>query len=263
MKSSGDMNMLEEEFKNEAQRGVKGQHLENVAGLYKMNEVESAHHLKMIRETGDSIDRQNKINYLRQQSPYIGDTPRLDGKTIGEHALKIEELSRDLQHYQNPASKVSSEVIAATRGRLGKYLTAWNSFMASVPGVGSGLGPKPQWGARGGFLLSATPGAIGAIQDFNLGKNLTSGKGGIMNSGLGPAYVPENEITRTDGTAHTSESINKMAYYHPDNADLHPEVTDSMRKQYNPSWFKDSDKQAIDLKNNLEASDAWRKILSK
>ena len=60
-------------------------------------------------------------------------------------------------------------------------------------------------------------------------------KGGIDEKGN--TYYP-GEIANIDGVNRIRSAVEELAYYHPDNADLHPEVTDEDRKKYNPKWFK-------------------------
>lgn len=60
-------------------------------------------------------------------------------------------------------------------------------------------------------------------------------RGGVDEKGN--TYYP-GEIQNVEGVNRIRSAVEELAYYHPDNADLHPEVTDADRKKYNPNWFK-------------------------
>jgi hypothetical protein len=82
--------------------------------------------------------------------------------------------------------------------------------------------------------------AISAGLSGAMGGNLMAdahryARGGIDEQGA--TYHP-SEIQNVEGVNRIRSAVEELAYYHPDNADLHPEVTDADRKKYNPNWFK-------------------------
>jgi len=47
----------------------------------------------------------------------------------------------------------------------------------------------------------------------------------------------KEDIQDVDGQKYATADLATIARYHPDNADLHPEITDAMRKKFHPKWF--------------------------
>lgn len=49
----------------------------------------------------------------------------------------------------------------------------------------------------------------------------------------------KDEVQEVDGLKYSNADVATRAKYHPDNAENHPEITDDMRKKFNPKWFKE------------------------
>lgn len=47
----------------------------------------------------------------------------------------------------------------------------------------------------------------------------------------------KEDVQEVDGQKYATADLATIARYHPDNADLHPEITDAMRKKFHPKWF--------------------------
>jgi hypothetical protein len=62
-------------------------------------------------------------------------------------------------------------------------------------------------------------------------------KADFENPVTGEVYK-KDEVTTVDGRTYSNSDLETIARYHPDNADLHPEITDAMRKKFNPKWFE-------------------------
>ena len=89
---------------------------------------------------------------------------------------------------------------------------------------------------RGSTPNKAMSAGLGTVMGGNLMADAHRySKGGIDEKGN--TYYP-GEIANIDGVNRIRSAVEELAYYHPDNADLHPEVTDADRKKYNPKWFK-------------------------
>lgn len=93
---------------------------------------------------------------------------------------------------------------------------------------------------------------------MQMARNIASGAGTFMNyAGIVPLVTSEvrrqkadfenpvtgevykkDEVTDVDGRTYANSDLQTIARYHPDNADLHPEITDEMRKKFNPKWFE-------------------------
>lgn len=48
----------------------------------------------------------------------------------------------------------------------------------------------------------------------------------------------KDEVVDIGGLKFPTSDVQTIAIFHPDNADQHPEITDEMRKKFNPDWFK-------------------------
>lgn len=48
----------------------------------------------------------------------------------------------------------------------------------------------------------------------------------------------KEDVQEVDGQKYATADLDTIARYHPDNADLHPEITDAMRKKFYPKWFE-------------------------
>lgn len=48
----------------------------------------------------------------------------------------------------------------------------------------------------------------------------------------------KGETTYLDGLTYANADLETIARFHPDNAEDHPEITDEMRKKFNPKWFE-------------------------
>jgi hypothetical protein len=62
-------------------------------------------------------------------------------------------------------------------------------------------------------------------------------KADFENPVTGEVYK-KDEVTTVDGRTYSNSDLETIARYHPDNADLHPEITDAMRRKFNPKWFE-------------------------
>lgn len=52
----------------------------------------------------------------------------------------------------------------------------------------------------------------------------------------------KDEVVDIGGQKFATSDAQTIAMFHPDNAENHPEITDEMRKKFNPDWFKEKTK---------------------
>lgn len=95
---------------------------------------------------------------------------------------------------------------------------------ATLPYISKGLQVAGTFGNYAGLIPLVTSETKRAKSDYE-------------NPVTGDVYK-KDEVVDIGGLKFTTSDLKTIAMFHPDNADQHPEITDDMRKKFNPDWFK-------------------------
>jgi hypothetical protein len=89
-------------------------------------------------------------------------------------------------------------------------------------------------------------GAIGEVMNYAgviplVTSEYRRAKSDYENPVTGETYN-KDEVVDIEGQKFATADVQTIAMFHPDNAENHPEITDEMRKKFNPDWFKNDNK---------------------
>ena len=102
---------------------------------------------------------------------------------------------------------------------------------APLRGIVAGRAPS-----RLGGVATLGGQAFGVVPDIMTGYAL--GRQGSAITSEGRVLYP-SEVVNVDGMSYPLENVQAINYYHPRNADKHPEVTHKQRYEFYPNWYKD------------------------